>query len=104
AEEGIRYDLVTGVQTCDLPICVDDRTGSSLDCAPREVERALACLLGPTSHTHDPVLGIDAHGDAFSSKFPRHFTDEIQRLRRFRSAERRAAKAQPVSMSTSRLK
>src|SRR5258708_29858054 len=42
AEEGIRDDLVTGVQTCALPICVSARAMAPRCCIARERSSAFA--------------------------------------------------------------
>src|SRR5207244_6516069 len=62
AEDGIRDDLVTGVQTCALPIWDRDRRGRGLDLGARQACRrgrdASACRRDP-----DAVGGTPESGD-----------------------------------------
>src|SRR5258708_31201393 len=58
AEDGIRDDLVTGVQTCALPISVDgevarhaaDQVGAALDVGARVLDTDDARHLGEAQH------------------------------------------------------
>src|SRR5207244_7000887 len=47
AEDGIRYDLVTGVQTCALPICLGRISGSGLGLLAR-----VAAWIGARNRFH----------------------------------------------------
>src|SRR5258708_17235737 len=53
AEDGIRDDLVTGVQTCALPISSGGKTGEFFDWKTAFVEKAFEQLPGLTAGGRD---------------------------------------------------
>src|SRR5207244_8256020 len=89
AEDGIRDDLVTGVQTCALPISLLDRTmilyGTNLGNANTHVTTNLPTIFAGGGFKHGHHLAFDRD---HNYPLPNLFVSMLQR----RSEERRVGK------------
>src|SRR5207244_8544339 len=90
AEDGIRADLVTGVQTCALPIY---RRPLSLIIRCR---KAIATLLSPCPWDHLPWLCLGCYADRRGRRFSPHKgrPTSSEPIGSGRSEERREGKAE----------
>src|SRR5258708_10635187 len=79
AEDGIRDDLVTGVQTCALPI-----SGS------RTAWHRTTCACEPKRNTMKPIIALDADGVLLD--YNRAYAGAWERAFGQRSEERRVGK------------
>src|SRR5207244_9799775 len=101
AEDGIRDDLVTGVQTCALPISTPERAGVVSGTKPGPEGNVLTGRVVITCDAEGAVLKPVEESLVPDYEFSRGFGYSFKELVKHRSEERRVGKEGRAGMSRS---